>query len=157
MPAYKRGQKIGTQWNYREAALGSAGNKGTFTDKDFGKPLKLVADSTYDLCADGDEIEEVLQALATQQSTVNGGYQIGTIRNDGTAMAITTGTVAVGTIVVAGANAALGTLNDPAKPTTAYMKVKAAATPASVVHKWRVVSILSGNGTAGSVVLIERI
>ena len=80
MPAYKRGQKIGTQWNYREAALGSAGNKGTFTDKDFGKPLKLVADSTYDLCADGDEIEEVLQALATQQSTVNGGYQIGTIR-----------------------------------------------------------------------------
>lgn len=157
MPAYKRGQKIGTQWNYREAALGSAGNKGTFTDKDFGKPLKLVADSTYDLCADGDEIEEVLQALATQQSTVNGGYQIGTIRNDGTAMAITTGTVAVGTIVVAGANAALGTLNDPAKPTTAYMKVKAAGTPASVVHKWRVVSILSGNGTAGSVVLIERI
>ena len=65
MPAYKRGQKIGTQWNYREAALGSAGNKGTFTDKDFGKPLKLSADSTYDVCGDGDEIQEILVAIAS--------------------------------------------------------------------------------------------
>lgn len=160
MPAYKRGQKIGTQWNYREAALGSAGNKGTFTDKDFGKPLKLAADSTYDVCGDGDEIQEILVAIASQQSTVNGGYQIGTIRNDGTARAVTTATVVIGDIVVSSAQAALGTLNIPAKPTTAAMKVRSAGdatAQAAVKYRWRVVAILSGSGSAGSEVLIERV
>ena len=160
MATYKRGHKIGTAWNYREAALGSSGNKGTFTDKDFGKPLKLVADSTYDVCADGQEIEEILTALASQQTTVNGGYQIGTIRNNGDALAIVgSGSVAIGDIVVAAAQAAIGTLNNPAKPTTAYLKVKVAGdatAQAAVKHKWRVVSIHSGNGSANSVVLIER-
>lgn len=160
MAQYKRGQKIGTGWNYREAALGSAGTKGTFTDKDFGKPLKLAADSTYDVCADGDEIEEIFEALAGQQPTVNDGFQIGTIRNDGTALAISVGTIAIGNIVVAAAQAALGTLNNPAKPTTAYAKVKVAGDAAAqkaVTHKWRVVSIQSGGGADGSIVLIERV
>lgn len=161
MASYKRNQKIGHAWNYREAALGSAGTKGTFTDKDFGKPLKLVADSTYDVCGDGDEIEEILEALAGQQPTVNNGFQIGTIRNDGTALAIVgSGTVSIGTIVVSAAQAALGTLNNPAKPTTSYLKVKSAGDATAqkaVTHKWRVVSIHSGGGTAGSIVLIERV
>lgn len=162
MATYKRGQKIGSAWNYREAALGSAGNKGTFTDKDFGKPLKLVADSTYDVCGDGDEIEEILEAMAAQQTTVNGGYQIGSIRNDGTALAIVgSGTVTVGTIVVASAQAAIGTSNSPAgKPTTAFVKVKSAGDAAAqkaVVHKWRVVSIRTGTGAVGDEVLIERV
>lgn len=162
MANYKRGHKIGTAWNYRDAALGAAGNKGTFTDNDFGKPLKLAADSTYDVCADGDEIEEVFEALASQQSTVNGGYQIGTIRNDGTALAIVgSGTVAVKDIVVASAQAALGTSNSPAgKPTTAFMKVKVAGDATAqkaVTHKWRVVSIRTGVGAVGSEVLLERV
>lgn len=163
MASYKRGQKIGTAWNYRECALGSSGNKGTFTDADFGKPLKLAADSTYDVCADGNEIEEVFEALAAQQSTVNGGYQIGTIRDNGTARAIVgAGTVAIGNIVVASAQAALGTSNSPAgKPTTAFMKVKVAGdatAQAAVKFRWRVVAILVnvGGGGVGSEILIER-
>jgi len=162
MPSYKRGQKIGTAWNYREAALGSTDTKGKFTDKDFGKPLKLVADSTYDVCADGDAIEEILEAIAAQQPTVNNGFQIGTIRDNGTALAIVgSGSVVIGDIVVAAAQEALGTSNSPAsKPTTAFTKVKSAgdaAAQAAVKFKWRVVSIKAGSGAAGSEVLIERI
>ena len=36
-------------------------------------------------------------------------------------------------------------------------KVKKAATPAALTYRWRVVSILSGNGAVGSVVLAERV
>lgn len=162
MPAYKRGLKIGTGWNYRDAALGSSGNKGQFTDKDFGKPLKLVADSTYDICAAGDEIEEILDAIAAQQSTVNNGFQIGTIRDDGQFLGIiddVTEPLAVGKYVVAGAQAALGTRNAPAgKETTAFAKVRCVAnnTRASILNKWRIVSIQSGSGV-GAIVLVERV
>lgn len=158
MPTYKRGLKIGTGWNRREAALGGVSTKGLFTDKDKGKPLKLVSDSTYDICADGDEIEEILVALAGQQPTVNGGYQIGTICDDGQFLGVVgSGTVAVKDFLVADAQAAIGVLTDPLKPTTALAKVKKAATPASLTYRWRVVSILSGNGAVGSVVLAERV
>lgn len=162
MPAYKRGLKIGTQWNYREAALGSAGNKGTFTDKDIGKPLKLAADSTYDVCAAGDEIEEILYALAAQQATVNNGYQIGTICDDGQFLGIiddVTEALAVGKYVVSGTQNALGTRNSPAgKETTGYAKVRcvADANRAAMLNKWRIVSILSGAGV-GAIVLCERV
>lgn len=162
MPAYKRGLKIGSAWNYREAALGSSGNKGTFTDKDKGKPLKLAADSTYDICAAGDEIEEIFEALAAQQSTVNNGYQIGTIRDDGQFLGIIddiTEAPAIGKYVVSGTQAALGTLNGPAgKETTGYAKVRciANANRAAALNKWRIVSILSGSGV-GAVVLCERV
>lgn len=166
MAVYKRNLKIGTALNYREAALGGATTKGLFSDKDFGKPLKLSSDSTYDVCADGDEIEEIFEALASQQTTVNGGYQIGTIRDDGTHRAIVgSGTVVVGTIVVAAAQAAIGVSNSPAgKPTTFYAKVKAPGTGVAdtaaqkaVTFKWRVVSILTGSGSVGDEVLIERV
>lgn len=158
MPTYKRGLKIGTGWNRREAALGGVSTKGLFTDKDKGKPLKLVSDSTYDICADGDEIEEILVALAGQQPTVNGGYQIGTICDDGQFLGVVgSGTVAVKDFLVADAQAAIGVLTNPLKPTTALAKVKKAATPASLTYRWRVVSILSGNGAVGSVVLAERV
>lgn len=158
MPTYKRGLKIGTGWNRREAALGGVSTKGLFTDKDKGKPLKLVSDSTYDICADGDEIEEILVALAGQQPTVNNGYQIGTICDDGQFLGVVgSGTVAVKDFLVAGAQAAIGQLTDPIKPTTALAKVKKAATPAALTYRWRVVSILSGNGAVGSVVLAERV
>lgn len=163
MPAYKRGLKIGTAWNYRDAALGTSGNKGQFTDKDFGKPLKLVADSTYDVCAAGDEIEEIFDALAAQQSTVNNGYQIGTIRDDGQFLGIiddVTEPVAVGKYVVSGAQAALGTRNSPAgKETTAYAKVRCVANAdrAAMLNKWRIVSIQTGSGAVGTIVLVERV
>lgn len=161
MATYKRGQKLGTAWNYREAALGTAGTKGTYTDKDFGKPLRLVADSTYAICEDGEEIEEILEALAAQQTTVNGGYQMGTIRDDGTFRGIVgAGTVIIGTIVVSAAQAAIGTSNSPAgKPTTAFAKVKSAGdatAQAAVKSRWRVVSILTGTGAVGDEVLVER-
>lgn len=164
MPAYKRNLKIGTAWNYREAALGAGATKGQFTDKDFGKALKLSSDSTYDLCAAGDQIEEIFDALASQQSTVNNGYQIGTIRDDGQFYGIVdNGTVAVKDYLVSGDNiGSIGVSILPAgKDTTNYCRVRkytpGADDPAKPAHAWRVVSILSGNGGVGSVVLAERV
>ena len=159
MPAYKRGLKIGSAWNYREAALGSANTKGKFTDKDFGKPLKLVSDSTYDVCADGDEIEEIFTALAAQQSTVNDGFQIGTIYDNGQFLAIIKGaTVAkVGDYVVAAAQNDMGVTNAPAAQlTTAFAFVKPAGAT-KPTFKWRIVSIKKGNGSEGSQVLCEKV
>lgn len=166
MPAYKRGLKIGTGWNYREAALGTAGTKGKFTGNDIGKALKLVSDSTYDLCGPGDEIEEILYALAAQQPTVNNGFQIGTICDDGQFLGIVdSGTVAVKDYLVSGDNAAsIGASIRPAgKETTNYARVRkytaGGGDPATPIHKWRVVSILVNvsSGGVGSVVLAERV
>lgn len=164
MPAYKRGLKIGTGWNYRDAALGDSSTKGQYTDKDFGKALKLDTDSTYVLCAAGDEIEEILDALAAQQSTVNNGFQIGTIRDDGQFLGIVdNGTVAVKDYLLSGDNAgSLGqSIRIAGKETTNYCRVRkytpGVDDPATPVHKWRVVSILTGNGGVGSVVLAERV
>ncbi len=160
MPAYKRGLKIGSAWNYREAALGSATTKGKFTDKDFGKPLKLSADSTYDVCADGDEIQEIFYALAAQQSTVNDGFQIGTICDNGQFLGIIKGsTVAkVGDYVVSAAQNDLGKTNAPAAQlTTAFANVKPSPAGTTPVVKWRIVSIKKGNGSADSQVLCEKV
>lgn len=164
MANYKRGLKIGTAWNNRDAALGSSGTKGKFTDKDFGKGLKLVSDSTYDLCAAGDQIEEILVALATQQSTVNNGFQIGTICDDGQFLGIVdNGTVAVKDYLVSGDNAgSIGASIRPAgKDTTNYCRVRKyapqAGDPVKPAFAWRVVAIHSGNGGVGSVVLAERV
>lgn len=164
MPAYKRGLKIGTNWNYREAALGDATTKGKYTDKDYGKALKLNADSTYVLCSAGDQIEEIFYALASQQSTVNDGYQIGTICDDGQFLGIVdNGTVAVKDYLVSGDNAgSLGeSIRIAGKETTNYARVRkytpGAEDPAKPAFAWRVVSILSGSGGVGSVVLAERV
>lgn len=162
MPAYQRGLKIGSGWNYREAALGTDATKGKFTDQDLSKPLKMVGFSTYDVCAAGDEIEETLDAIAAQQPTVNDGFQIGTIRDNGQFLGIiddVTVPLTPGAYVVAGAQEVLGKSNSPAgKETTFYAKVRCAEAADVAAHakKWRVVSRLKGTGGVGTIVLVER-
>ena len=99
------------------ARVGSAANAGgRLTDNDCGKFVKLVADSRYSLCAAGDLIEGVLNAIepATQD-----GYAIGTVNKggesrlscicDGLQATPGTGTIAVGDYVVCGTVVAAGT------------------------------------------------
>jgi hypothetical protein len=126
-------------------------------DKEVGKFVKLVADSRYDLCAVGNDIEARIAAVeaATQDN-----YSIGSVQKenrfevtfDGLQGTPGTGTVTLNGIVVCGTPVAKGTaLSAPAK-------VCLATTPANVVHKWRVVSLGSaGTGAVGTTGIIERI
>lgn len=139
------------------AGQGSANN---MSSVDADKLVKLVADSRYDLCVAGDEIEGTI--VAVEQATQNG-YSIGSVAKykagqmmfalaDGLQATPGTGTLAIGNIVVAGTVTAKGTA------LTTYPKVCVATTPANVVHKWRVVALSdSGSGAVGQRVTIERV
>lgn len=119
-------------------------------DADRGKPMKLIADSTYGFCADGDEIEAILMSV---QNYTADQVTIGTCRSGDIAEAITTTTYNVGDFVVAAAQAANGTANG----TFPYAKVKVPGT-APTKFLWRIVSVLSGTGGAiGDVVTIQNI
>ena len=139
------------------ARLGQTSAK--FADADVGKPVKLTADSRYELCALGDAIQGVV-------TSVNGGtydgYSIGGVVSkgykyvtfDGT-QAAGTGSLTVGTYVVAAAPPALGTaLTAPLKVRSATDQAAAAAAP----FKARIVSLGSaGTGAVGTVGLIEML
>lgn len=131
-----------------------------FTQTDLNKLVKLTADSTYGLCAAGDDIEGTCVAVeqATEQGRSLGGvakYSPGMMLfalADGLQATPGTGALAVGDIVVAGSPYALGT----AMPS--YPKVCKATTAANVVHKWRVVALSPTNsGAVGQRVTIERV
>lgn len=151
------------------AGTGAANN---VDDKERGKPVKLVGDSRYDLCAVGDPIEGFIAAVET--ATLDG-YTIGSVvtkgRKEATADGLQatpgTGTIAVGDFVVCGTPVAKGTaLSAPPKVCKATMQpgVTEAAVVGDVndmlkvaMHPWRVVAILSGTGAVGDKLLIERV
>jgi hypothetical protein len=127
------------------AALG-VNAAGKFTANDVGKLVKLAGSNNYVLCADGNEIEGIVVALAPE--TVNDGFSLGSVmKNKRFTAEVVGATVAVGATVVSAAQSAIGTAD--AKP-----KVKAGA---PVTHIWRVISLINGVGTAGSPVLVERV
>lgn len=126
-------------------ALG-ANAAGKLVEADKGKLVKMAGSNNYVLCADGDEIEGFVVSL--EPSTVNDGFSFGSVQKNKRFIAEVVGaTLAVGALVVSAAQSALGTADT-------YPKVKA-GTPAT--HKWRVIRLINGVGTAGSPVLVERI
>lgn len=136
------------------AGTGAANN---LTDKEIGKPVKLVAESRFDLCASGDQIEGFIAAVET---ATQDGYTIGSyvdegykeVTFDGLQATPGTGAIAIGDYVVAGTAVAKGTaLNGP-------MKVCKATTQTGMYHAWRVVSLgTAGSGAVGTTGLIERV
>lgn len=132
------------------AALG-ASSSAKLTENDIGKPVKLSTAENYIVCTAADEIEGFLVALS--DFTVNDGFSHGTVQKDGmflaTVDAAQVGTLTIRDLCVAGTSAAVGTAE-----TAGYPKV-IEGTPAN--FKWRVVSIVSGTGAAGDVVVIEKI
>ncbi len=150
------------------------GLSNNFKDSEVGKCVKYVADSRFDLCVAGDPIEGFV--VSVESATLDG-YTIGsyqaedrmTCTADGLQATPGTGTIAVGDYVVAGTVDALFT----AIPGTRFVKVcKATWQPGTSVpaafadcasiqkvatYAWRVVSITSGTGVVGDVLVIERI
>lgn len=127
------------------AALG-VDNTHKLASTDQNKPLKLIASDTYGLCAAGDEIEGTVESI--EPYTVNGGLSFGTVNRRGRRDAIvgTATACPFGTLVVAGPNAALNTVQ--------AVLVVQLGTPSK--HIWRVVSAPSG-GVQNSSVVIERV
>lgn len=118
------------------------------TEADIGKPVKLIGDSAYGLCADGDAIEGVLQSVnaATQD-----GFKIGGIYKTGYKFAdVIGGALAVGDYAVAGANPARGV------KLVGSMKVKKAAAAPTGRFIARVESLgNAGTGAVGTQVCLD--
>lgn len=143
------------------ARLGAGtGAANQLTDAEVGKFVKLVAESRYDLCAVGNEIEGRITSL--ENATLDN-YTIGSVQRncrmevtfDGLQSTPGTGVVAIGDYVVAGTPAPKGTalvFGAPAKV------CKATGAGTTLNHKWRVVSLgAAGTGAVGTVGLIERV
>lgn len=129
------------------AALGDTTYK--FADNDRGKPVKLAGANNYIFTAAGDEIEAFVETV--EPATVNQGYSFGTVRKGGRVYAKVGANqgataMAVRDLVVADVQSANGAGDN-------YAKVK---TGTPTTFKWRVIS-RDGNGTAGTIVLLERV
>jgi len=135
------------------AGSGAANN---VDDKEIGKPVKLVGDSQYNLCAAGDQIEGFVSAV---EGATADGFSIGSVQTegrkrvtlDGLQATPGTGVIAVGDFVVAGTAVAKGTTLGSALP-----KVCKATTQTGMYFAWRVVS-LDGTTAVGQTALIERV
>lgn len=137
------------------AGSGTANN---VDDKEVGKPVKLVAESRYDLAVAGNEIEGFITSVELATSA---GFSIGGIIEedsvfvtfDGLQATPGTGVIAIGDYVVAGTAVAKGTA------LTAFPKVcKATAAGNTLNFKWRVVSLgAAGTGAVGTSGVITRV
>lgn len=135
---------------YHSACLGvSAAAK--LSDFDLGKPLKMAANDNFILCAAGDDMEGFLGAV--DPVTFNNGFAFGSVlratpklRVKGK-VAVGSTDAAVGSLLVAAAPSAVGTKD--------LLPLVQVGTP--VLDKWRCITIISGTGAAGSVILMERI
>lgn len=151
------------------AGTGSSNN---MTTAEVGKPVKLVGESRFDLCAAGDPIEGVIIAVET---ATQDGYTIGSIVDegykqvtfDGLQATAGTGTIAIGDIVVAGTAVAKGTaLTGPMKvckatnqPGAVPGDLTAAGQQAkNAMFAWRVVSLgAAGTGAVGTTGIVQRV
>lgn len=154
MAKFKMLPTIGTE--AFTARLGAdSGSANYVTDVEIGKPVKLVGDSQYNLCAAGDQLEGFIVAV---EGAPADDFSIGSVVNcdrvkvtlDGLQATPGTGTIAVGDYVVAGTAVVKGTaLSVPPK-------VCKATTQTGMYFAWRVVS-LDGTGAVGQTATIERV
>lgn len=137
------------------ARIGSAsGSANYLTDLELNKPVKLIGDSLYNLCAAGDAIEGFIAAVETYTAD---DFAIGSIQTadrkrvtlDGLQATPGTGVCAVGDYVVAGTAVAKGTA------LTVPPKVCKATSQAVAHFNWRIVA-LEGTGAVGQIAVIER-
>ena len=154
MAKFQMKELIGTEPITARLGAGS-GSANYVTDVEIGKPVKLVGDSQYGLCAAGDQIEGYIAAVETYTAD---DFSIGSVQFegrkrvtlDGLQATPGTGTCAIGDYVVAGTAVAKGTA------LTVPMKVCKATTQTGMYFAWRIVS-LEGTGAVGQIAVIERI
>lgn len=115
---------------------------------DLDKAVVLAANDNYVMAANGNDIGGTLAAV--NPDTVNDGFAFGSVDKRGrrvaTVDAAEADALVVGELVVAGTQAAVGTAGG-----------LVCTAGAGAVHKWQVISILTGTGVAGDTVLIERV
>ena len=160
MPKFQMQVTLSQTANYTTARVadGTLASE-QLAEADVNKLVKLVGDSRYGLCAVGDQIEGVLEVAGDNQP--QDGFAVGTVRTDhrlkvtldGLQATPGTGAIAIGDYVVAGTVVARGTVQGSVPPKVC----KATAAPGGLVHKWRLVSILSGTTAVGGVGVIERV
>ena len=134
------------------------GQKGEiFTDSDRNKAMKMANDGAgYVMCGDGDEIEAFVDNIlpaplnsewgsnGEQIKRIGGGVRRNPMHREQVTVA-TGASVALLDYVVAAPQLAVGVKG--------LAQVKKGEPK---VHMWRVISFITGNGEAGSTVLIER-
>lgn len=154
MAKFKMKEMIGNELITTRLGAGS-GSANYMTDLDLGKPVKLVGDSQYNLCAIGDPIEGFIAAV---EGYTADDFSIGSLQVEDRKRVMLdgiqvdgSGTIAVGDYVVAGTPVAKGTTL-AGVPT----KVRKATTQTGMYFAWRVVS-LEGTGAAGQFAVIERV
>lgn len=133
-----------------KTALGTPSPK--YTEAEINKAVTLGTDQNFVLCTNDQPIHGFVRVV--EPFTVNGGAAFGAIQRRGriAAEVAATYTVSVGTNVVAAAQAAVGTSGRAlVRPETLTAGVSNAG-----AYVWKVIRIISGNGGAGSVVLLER-
>lgn len=159
MPKFQIKPLIGTTAKMIRFGAG-VGAANYFNDKDVNKPVKLVADSRFNLCAAGDEIEGFVTSVdtASMDGYSTGGYKGSTgdyveVTFDGVQATPGTGTVAIGDYVVCGTPVARNTA------LVGHPKVcKATAAGNTLNFKWRIVSLgTAGTGAVGTTGVIERV
>ena len=154
MAKFQMKELVGTELITARLGAGS-GSANYVDDKEIGKPVKLVGDSQFNLCAAGDQIEGFIGAVETYTAD---DFSIGSVQTDGRKRVTLdglqatpgTGTCAVGDYVVAGTAVAKGTA------LTVPPKVCKATTQTGMYYAWRIVS-LEGTGAVGQIAVIERI
>lgn len=144
---FKRRPTVSSETQWETTAYGAALEAWT-SEKEVGKVVKMGTAENYVLAADGDDIEAIVRTV--EPGTVNQGFHHGSIQTEDRSLAVVVGaTVVVRDEVVAAAQEALGTQTNSNNP-----PVKKGA---GALFHWRGVSIVSGTGAAGSVVVIERV
>ncbi len=156
MAKFMMGELVGVEPITARLGAGS-GTANNVTTAEIGKPVKLVAESRYNLSAVGDQIEGFV--VAVESATLDG-YSIGSVRQkgykkvtfDGLQGTPGTGVLAIGDYVVTGTVVAKDTaLSGPPK-------VCKATTQTGMYHAWRVVSLgTAGTGAVGTTGVIERV
>lgn len=154
MAKFQMKELVGTELKTARLGAGS-GSANYVDDKEIGKPVKLVGDSQFNLCAAGDQIEGFIGAVETYTAD---DFSIGSVQTDGRKRVTLdglqatpgTGVCAVGDYVVAGTAVAKGTA------LTVPPKVCKATTQTGMYYAWRIVS-LEGTGAVGQIAVIERI
>lgn len=126
----------------------SAGNY--FSYKDLGKPVKLVGESRYALCASGDTIEGVVVSTNYDEQGTVDGFSTGGVACTGYKEVTFEDACAIGDFVKAGTPTAIGTA------LSAAMRVKKDADGATKAFKARVVSLgKAGTGAVGTTGIVE--
>jgi hypothetical protein len=120
-----------------------------FVSADLCKAVKLGPNNNYVLCSTGDQVDGFVKAI--EPFTVNDGFSFGGVQLEGrvTAKIGVQGAspMAVGDLIVAGVQVALGTASLGVVITGAGVAGKAS---------WKCIRIITGTGVAGDTVLLER-